>query len=108
MAEDSALVRVRLADGSTVYVDGLPVDDTESGERDVAGVSPRFDRVVEGIRAFAHEFVGVVKESGAAKMAVEFGCEIGVESGGALVAILGKATGKSSLKVTLEWASPQT
>ncbi|QXV59141.1 CU044_2847 family protein [Amycolatopsis sp. TNS106] len=37
-----------------------------------------------------------------AKVAVEFGCELGVESG-KLTAILVKGTAKATVKVTLEW-----
>ncbi|MFI5610685.1 CU044_2847 family protein [Amycolatopsis sp. NPDC051903] len=36
------------------------------------------------------------------KVAVEFGCEVGLESG-KLTAILVKGTAKANLKVTLEW-----
>jgi hypothetical protein len=35
----------------------------------------------------------------------EFGCEFAVESG-TLVAVVGKASGRSAFKVGLEWSAP--
>jgi len=41
------------------------------------------------------------------KVAVEFGCELGVESG-KLTAILVKGTAKATVKVTMEWKPGET
>jgi hypothetical protein len=41
------------------------------------------------------------------KVALEFGCEVGMETG-KLTAILVKGTAKANLKVTVEWAPSAT
>jgi hypothetical protein len=39
------------------------------------------------------------------KVSVEFGCEFAVESGG-FIAVIGKASAKSTFTVGLEWTKP--
>lgn len=106
---DERVEQVRVAVGSaSVYIAASEVS-PEGGvagagieERDVAGVRPSLDDVVEAIREFGGKLAGAFDDTGAARATVEFGCEFGLETG-RLVAILGKASAKSSLKVTLEW-----
>ena len=106
--EAPLLVRIQLADGSRLYVEGQDLGPGDEEEHDIAGVVPRLDQVLRAVRGFATELGAAMKESGATKTSVEFGCEIGVEAGGGLVAILGKATGKSSVKVAMEWSAPRS
>ena len=74
-------------------------------ERDIAAARPDMTEVIRAIREFSGTLGESLSESGATRFAVEFGFEIAVETG-QLVAVLGKASAKSTLKVTLEWAPP--
>jgi len=106
MAGEETLVRLELAPDTAVYLSASSLEGVSSeAERDIAGTPARLEDVLKGIRTFARQLNDVLQESGAKRATVEFGCEIGVESGGALVAVLGKATAKSSMKVTLEWVN---
>ena len=105
--EPTLMVKIQLKDGSQLYVEGQCLSPDDEEEHDIAGVVPRLDQVVQAVRGFATELGAAIKESGATKTSIEVGCEIGVEAGGGLVAIIGKATGKSSLKVAMEWSAPQ-
>ena len=107
IVEPTLMVKIQLKDGSQLYVEGQCLSPGDEEEHDIAGVVPRLDQVVQAVRGFATELGAAIKESGATKTSIEVGCEIGVEAGGGLVAIIGKATGKSSLKVAMEWSAPQ-
>lgn len=74
-------------------------------ERDVAAVKPDMTEVIKAIKTFSSSLGDSLRESHATRFTVEFGCEIGLETG-QLVAVLGKASAKSTLKVTLEWERP--
>jgi len=106
---DERVEQVRVTVGSaSVYIAASEVSPLAgpSGagieERDVAGVLPSLDDVIEAIKEFGSKLAGAFEDTGAARAMVEFGCEFGLETG-RLVAVLGKASAKSSLKVTLEW-----
>ena len=106
MAGEETLVRLELAPDTAVYLNASALEGVADGaERDIAGTPAKLEDVLRGIRIFTRQLNDVLQESGAKRATVEFGCEIGVESGGALVAVLGKATAKSSLKVALEWVN---
>lgn len=102
--------RVRVDMGDTaLYVEAndLRPGNTEDlgGERDVAAVKPDMTEVIKAIKTFSGNLGDSLRESHATRFTVEFGCEIGLETG-QLVAVLGKASAKSTLKVTLEWERP--
>jgi hypothetical protein len=107
MTDDTTLVRIELEPDTTVYFSASPLDGAaaDGGEQDIAVAPARLEDVLSGVRLFARQLNEVLRESGAKKATVEFGCEVGVEAGGALVAVLGKASAKSSLKVCLEWVN---
>jgi hypothetical protein len=99
-----------------VYVDGLKVyvlaqevgvpQEVPGEEHEIASRQPRLEQVVEGMAAFAKQIAGRLQETDAAKIAVEFGCDIAVESG-SFIAVIGKASASSSFKVSLEWSKTE-
>ena len=74
-------------------------------ETEVAARQVTLDGVLGGVRAFAEQVLNQLRGAGVSKATVEFGCEFGLESG-SLVAIVGKASSKSVMKVGLEWSNP--
>lgn len=103
------LIPLRVGDEGVMYVAATPLSDANDGfgEVEVAGRAQSTRQVVEVLGLLAEEFISVLSHSGATKFAVELGCEVAVESG-QVFAVLGKASSKSSLKVTLEWQRPLT
>jgi hypothetical protein len=101
MEQLTKVVPVELKPGVVMWVEATEL---EPVEQDVAGGVPAkdFQKVADAIR----EIAGVIDTAWDAvkpkKAIVEFGIEIGVETGG-LTALLVKGSGKSNLKVTLEW-----
>ena len=104
------LLPLRVGDGAVLYVSAsrLPTDRAVGSEVEVevAGRPPSTRQIIEVIGRFADELTDELGKSGASRFTVEFGCEIGVETG-QVFAVLGKASAKSSLKVTLEWERPR-
>ncbi|MGW4060007.1 CU044_2847 family protein [Amycolatopsis sp. NPDC004747] len=91
-------------DGRTLFVEVVPVGEQE--DQEVASRLLGFADFTASLGALTSSVTDAVL-SGArkvkpAKVAVEFGCEVGVESG-QLTAILVKGTAKANVKVTLEW-----
>jgi hypothetical protein len=70
-------------------------------ERVVAGI-PSFKEVTDAIEGIADAVVKTLKKTKPRSGSVEFGLEVGVESG-KLTALLVKGTGTANLKITLEW-----
>ncbi|VVJ18360.1 Uncharacterised protein [Amycolatopsis camponoti] len=90
--------------GHPVYVEAVLVGGAEDEE--VAARVPSFGEFTEALgsvtRSVTDAVLGGLGKVKPAKVGVEFGCEIGVESG-QLTAILVKGTAKANVKVTLEW-----
>lgn len=102
---EDGVERVRLSlDSGAMYVEARQLGEDGGRERDIAATKPDLNEILKVVKEFSVKVVDTIKDSGAARASVEFGCEIGVETG-QLVAVLGKASGKSSLKITLEWDS---
>ena len=89
----------------TVYL-SVPVARL-GGEEDVAARTPDLDSLLGGVAAFAGELTTRLRTMDVSKVSVEFGCEFALESGG-FVAVIGKASTKSAIKVGLEWVKPTT
>jgi hypothetical protein len=91
-------------DGRTLFVEVVPVGDQE--DQEVAAKLLGFADFTASLGALTGSVTDAVlsgmRKIKPAKVAVEFGCEVGVESG-QLTAILVKGTAKANLKVTLEW-----
>ncbi|MFJ1975416.1 CU044_2847 family protein [Streptomyces sp. NPDC087903] len=105
-AGETVLVPVT-ADGQTLYLSVQQLDATVSGggEREIAARRPTLEEAVDSLVGVARAVGTRLQQTGSARAAVEFACEFAVESG-TLVAVLGKATARSTSKVTLEWAAP--
>lgn len=107
--DNSALVPLELA-GQTVYLSVREIGGGLAGirgEREIADRRPRLESVLGGVAHFAKEVVGTLQGTGASKVSVEFGCEFALESG-TFIAVIGKASSKSTLTVGLEWAKPES
>lgn len=91
-------------EGRTLFVEVTPVGEQE--DQEVAARLLGFTEFTDSLGALTvsvtDALLGGVRKIKPAKVAVEFGCEVGVESG-QLTAILVKGTAKANLKVTLEW-----
>jgi hypothetical protein len=83
---------------------GAPGPDEEV---EIASRRPTLDQVVGGLTGVAKEIAAGLKDAEASKVSVEFGCEFALESG-SFVAIIGKASAKSTFKVALEWTKPES
>ena len=105
MNDETSRVRVELGD-TALYVEAYDLEPRSPAgigeERDVAAVKPDMTAVIRAIKAFSSSLSESLRESHATRFAVEFGCEIALETG-QLIAVIGKASTKSTLKVTLEW-----
>ncbi|MFD2473659.1 CU044_2847 family protein [Amycolatopsis silviterrae] len=90
-------------DGRTAYAEVSLVgeDDEEVAARlpSFAEFAASLEKLTESV---TDAVVGGLRKVKPSKVAVEFGCEIGVESG-QLTAILVKGTAKANVKVSLEW-----
>ncbi|NUT21394.1 MAG: hypothetical protein HOV77_19645 [Hamadaea sp.] len=109
LSEDPASARLVpvMAGGELVYLKVDLVDTTfHSGESNIAASPYGLEQIIPGLCAFAGELIRQIQEHDARKLTLEFGCNFGMESG-RLVAILGKASVHSSIKVGLEWTREQ-
>lgn len=91
-------IKVRLENGATVYIQ----HDAVPGEEDVALQVPSFSEVGKTIEGIAESLLTAIKKVRPTGTTVEFGLEIGVESG-KLTTMLVKGTSSATLKVTLAW-----
>jgi hypothetical protein len=101
--EDDQLIAVQLEDEQLLavrveLVGGALVDDD-------AKVIARLEGVTKSIETVGREVLESVKKVKPAKATVELGFGLALEQG-QLVALLGKAKGEASIKVTLEWSAP--
>lgn len=92
-------VCLELEDGTKLMVEARSL----GGEEDVGiGDALKFDAVTKVVGGIAKEFKKTFDTVKPKKAAVEFGLEVGLESG-KLTALLVEDSVKASLKVTLEW-----
>lgn len=102
--EVTQTVRVCLPNGANVWVEATPVGPREA---DVAGFDHltevlSLDAVRRAIEGVASLVLETVKEAKPDKASVEFGLELGLESG-QLTALWVKGSGKANLKITFTW-----
>lgn len=96
-------VQLSLPNNSVIAIE----TDTTAGEKDVSVFNSKVFSVeallepIEGLAQFLKATLEKVKPS---KGAVEFGIELGVESG-QLTTLLVKGSGKAHIKITLEWSN---
>lgn len=101
MEPQSKVIPVELKPGVVIRIEATEL---EPVEQDVAGgvLTKDFQKVADAIKEIAAVIDTAWDAVKPKKAVVEFGIEIGVETGG-LTALLVKGSGKSNLKVTLEW-----
>ncbi|SOE08029.1 CU044_2847 family protein [Streptomyces sp. Ag109_G2-15] len=99
-------------EGQTVYLSvrslgpgaGYPAPGEES---DISARRPTLEQALDGLMCLARAMGARLQQSGASKAIVQFGCEFALESG-TFVAVVGKATAKSTFTVGLEWEKPSS
>ncbi len=97
--EFEALVKVDMGGGRIVAIEARNVSPEQPvGIRDILN----FDAVTDSIEAVADRVTSALSTVKPARAAVEFGVDIGVESG-ALTGLIAKGSGNATLKITLEW-----
>lgn len=94
------IVRAQLGDKTIILIEAR----TAQGDRDVSATSDvlDFSGVTGSIESIAADLTAVFARVRPKKASVEFGVEVGIESG-KLTALLVKGSGKANLKVTLSW-----
>ncbi|WP_063780881.1 CU044_2847 family protein [Nonomuraea sp. SBT364] len=105
LESDSVIVPVRTSAGDLVHISATPISAPVDGEIELSSRDDKLKDALSALSGFAGDLVETLRELETSKMTVEFGCEFAVESG-SLVAFIGKGTGKSAVKVTLEWTRP--
>jgi hypothetical protein len=101
------LVKVTVP-GGVVYIDARRLDERAvDDEEEIASIRPKLDGVLDTLSGLSSQLREALQRSGAPRIVLELSVEIAVESG-QLVAVLGKASSKSTLKVTLDWAQPKS
>jgi len=98
LSASSQLVPVSLTTAQNVYIEVT----STSPEEDVAFNLAPFEEFASALAGIASSLVDSFQQVKPKKAVVEFGCEVGYESG-KLTAILVKGAGKANFKVSLEW-----
>ena len=100
METQTKVVAVQLADGSAMKVRATML----GGYEDVGAFDKllSFDEVTQTIERLGGALVKTWEKVKPHKASVEFGLEIGVESG-TLTTLLASTTGSANLKISLEW-----
>lgn len=96
----SEIISAELEDGISISIQATPL-----GGEELAGSLPgtrAFKEVTDTVESLARAMIGTLKKVKPRTATVEFGLQIGVESG-KLTALLVKGTGNANLKITLEW-----
>lgn len=104
MEAHSEIVQVKLENGMLIRVEATPLG---SREEDVAFSIRPFKEVTDAIEGIAQSIVSSLEKIRPQKASVEFGLEVGAESG-QLTALIVKGSGKANLKVTLEWSQSES
>ncbi|GAC1378035.1 MAG: hypothetical protein NVS4B7_00240 [Ktedonobacteraceae bacterium] len=92
-------IEARLNDNSIIRIEAVPL----GGEERIADIGPiSFADVTDTVEHIAQPMVTMLKKIKPSRGSVEFGIQVGVESG-KLTALLVKGTGSANLKITLEW-----
>jgi hypothetical protein len=96
-------------DGQVVYLTArLAPGAVRPGEEgEISSRRPTLEQALDGLTGIARTLGARLRDSDADKMNVEFGCEFALESG-SFVAVIGKASAKSTFKVGLEWSKTTT
>ncbi|MFD5325282.1 CU044_2847 family protein [Streptomyces sp. NPDC127092] len=102
------ITRVELADG-VLYVEVEPLTAAaagETGDGELEGVGrrlPDLSAVTDALSSFAGQLGEALHRAAPDRATVEFGCQLGLDSGG-LTALVVQGSTSASLRVTLEWS----
>ncbi|MFI6317494.1 CU044_2847 family protein [Nonomuraea sp. NPDC050556] len=91
------------AGGRRIYLSVTELNPVDGEEKEIGARVPTLEQALDGLANLAQVMGERLRETDASKVTVEFGCEFALESG-SFVAVIGKASGKSTFKVGLEWA----
>lgn len=103
MADDEGkteIISAELEGGISISIEATPL-----GGEELVGALPgphAFKEVTDTVEGLAKAMITTLKKVKPLTATVEFGLQIGVESG-KLTALLVKGTGSANLKITLEW-----
>ncbi|MFF0366442.1 CU044_2847 family protein [Micromonospora sp. NPDC005087] len=89
-------------DGHVIYLASSISSGTSSDEMEVASRPASLDDALAGLSAFAARVGEGLRDAGVTRLTVEVSCEFAIDSG-KFIAIVGKASAKSGVKVGLEW-----
>jgi Trypsin-co-occurring domain 1 len=95
-------IKAQLDDGAVIDIQTSSI----GGEEDIAFTLYPFQEVTDKIESIARSLLATFKKVKPQSASVEFGLEVGVESG-QLTALLVKGTGTAHLTVTLQWSQIQ-
>ncbi len=76
-------------------------------EQEIAARKPTIEQAMDGVAEFSRELVRRLHGTKASKISVEFGCELAMESGH-LLAVIGKVSADTTIKIGLEWSEPES
>jgi hypothetical protein len=105
LQETSSVLVPMVVNNQRIYLSVQKIGETRHGlneEGEIASRPPTLDKVLDGLTGFAQEMATRLQGTDASKVSVEFGCEFALESG-TFVAVIGKASARSTFKVALEW-----
>lgn len=111
MKDKAKFVPVKLENGAIIKVEASNFDELidesvgETGEvvqGDVSAVLDHLQEVKDAIEGISQTVKSSLDQAKPSKASVEFGIELGYESG-QLTALIVKGQGKANLNITLEW-----
>jgi hypothetical protein len=98
VTRQTEIVKAELDNSTIIRIEATSL----GGEERVAYSILSFKEVTDAVEGIAHAMVTSLKKVKPQQASVEFGLEIGVESG-KLTTLLVKGTGTANLKITLQW-----
>jgi hypothetical protein len=100
VAPKTEIVKAALDNGTTILIEAISL----GGEERIGYGISSFKEVTDAVEGIAQAVVTTLKKVKPQQASVEFGVEIGVESG-QLTALLVKGTGTANLKITMQWGA---
>jgi hypothetical protein len=101
--DDTKIVPVVLSNGVKLHIEARQLGSSGRQEVGILETQP-FKDLTDSIEMIAGEIGATLKKIAPQKGSVEFGVEVGIESGH-LTALICKGEGKANLKITLEWSN---
>ncbi|WP_331736511.1 hypothetical protein OG426_54705 (plasmid) [Streptomyces canus] len=99
-------VPVRLPDGSRLFIRAEQLSPSMAAdlddEQEIAGRVPSIAQVASAVGGFSEQMGQALQRASPDRFSITFDCEFGFEAGG-LVAVIGKASGKTAFRVVMEW-----